>query len=48
MGYLAAEYALDTTTAMRKYAHKKIEYRMVRKENMYDKENQTLLFPFVD
>ncbi len=48
MGYLAATYALDTANASRKFAHKKIEYRMVRKENMYDKENQTLLFPFVD
>ncbi len=48
MGYLSAMYALDKTNAIRKYARKKIEYRMVRKENMYDKENQTLLFPFVD
>ena len=48
MGYLAAMYALDPVYASGRYSHKKIEYRMVRKENMYDEENQTLLFPFVD
>jgi ribose transport system substrate-binding protein len=48
MGYLAAMHVLDSTYAKGKYGHRKIEYRMVRKENMYDKENQTLLFPFVD
>ncbi len=48
MGYLSAMYALDSSYASRKYSRKKIEYRTVRKENMYDEENQTLLFPFVD
>ncbi len=48
MGYLAAMNALDQTYAARRYAHKEIEYRMVKKENMYDEENQTLLFPFVN
>ena len=48
MGYLAAVNALDRSYAMKKYLNKKIEYRMVKKENMYDEENQTLIFPFVD
>ena len=48
MGYLAAMNALDRSHAIMKYTGKEIEYRMVRKENMYDEENQTLLFPFVD
>lgn len=48
MGYLAAIYALDSTEAWRKYRHTGVEYRLVRKENMYDEDNQTLLFPFVN
>ena len=48
MGYLAAMYALDRSYANKKYSDKEIEYRLVRKENMYDEDNQTLLFPFVN
>ena len=48
MGYLAAMNALDPSDAGAKYPSGKIEYRMVKKENMYDEENQTLLFPFVN
>lgn len=48
MGYLAAMYALDPNNAKGRYSHNHIEYRMVRKEDMYSEENQTLLFPFVD
>ena len=48
MGYLAAMYALDGTYARRKYSGEQIEYRIVRKENMYDEDNQRLLFPFVN
>ncbi len=48
MGYLAAMYALDPKYASGRYSHNRIEYRMVRKENMYSEENQKLLFPFVD
>ena len=48
VGYLAAMNALDRSYARKKYPDKKIEYRIVRKENMYDKDNQTLLFPFVN
>ena len=47
MGYLAAVNVLDTSEA-KKFGNKKVEYRIVRKENMYDKDNQTLLFPFVN
>ncbi len=48
MGYLAAMYALDPDYAKGRYSHNRIEYRSVRKENMYSEENQTLLFPSVD
>ena len=48
MGYLAAMKVLDKKDAGKKYSDKQIEYRIVRKENMYDKDNQTLLFPFVN
>lgn len=48
MGYLAAMYALDPDYAKGRYSHNRIEFRSVRKENMYSEENQTLLFPFVD
>lgn len=48
MGYLAAMYALDRSDARKKYSGKEIGYRIVRKENMYDEDNQTLLFPFVN
>lgn len=48
MGYLAAMYALDGSDAKKKYSGREIEYRIVRKENMYDEDNQTLLFPFVN
>ncbi len=47
MGYLAALNALDRNEANRKYAKKRIDHRIVRKENMYDENNQKLLFPFV-
>ena len=48
MGYLAAMYAVDRSDARRRYSDYTIEHRIVRKENMYDKDNQTLLFPFVN
>ena len=48
MGYLAAMYALDGRVAEKKYGHERPEYRLVRKENMYDEDNQALLFPFVN
>ncbi len=48
MGYLAAENALDRSYAKKMYSDKEIEYRIIRKENMYDEDNQTLLFPFVN
>ena len=48
MGYLAAVYALDKKNAGKKYTGEEIDYKIVRKENMYDEDNQTLLFPFVN
>lgn len=48
MGYLAAMNVLDKKYARKKYKDRAIEYRLVRKENMYDEDNQTLLFPFVN
>ncbi|MBO4267360.1 MAG: substrate-binding domain-containing protein [Lachnospiraceae bacterium] len=48
MGYLAAMYALDERSAEKKYSKEIPEYRLVRKENMYDENNQALLFPFVN
>ena len=48
MGYLAAMYVLDRSDSEKRYPDEVIDHRIVRKENMYDKDNQTLLFPFVD
>ena len=48
MGYIAAMNALDRPYAQKKLSGKKTEFKIVRKENMYDEENQTLLFPFVN
>ncbi len=48
MGYLAAVYALDRPYFQKRYQDEVIDHRIVRKENMYDEDNQTLLFPFVD
>ncbi|MCR5589979.1 MAG: substrate-binding domain-containing protein [Lachnospiraceae bacterium] len=48
IGYLSAMYALSPSEAEKKYPDKEAEYRIVRKENMYDEDNQTLLFPFVN
>ncbi|MBR4719411.1 MAG: substrate-binding domain-containing protein [Lachnospiraceae bacterium] len=48
MGYLAAMNVLDGTNVLKKYRNTGIEYRLVTKENMYDEDNQALLFPFVN
>lgn len=48
MGYLAAINVLDKQNAWIKYRNTGIEYRLVTKENMYDEDNQSLLFPFVN
>ena len=48
MGYLAAAYAIDGSHAKKTYPDKRIEYKIIRKETMYDKDNQALLFPFVN
>ena len=48
MGYIAAMYAIDGSAARKRYSGEAVDYRIVRKENMYDKDNQELLFPFVN
>ncbi len=48
MGYIAAMYAVDRSDARKKYTDYAIDHRIVRKENIYDEDNQTLLFPFVN
>ena len=48
MGYLAAMHALDESYAKKKYSKEAVDHRIVRKENMYDEDNQRLLFPFVN
>lgn len=48
MGYLAAMDVLDGRNMLEKYRNTGIEYRLVTKENMYDEDNQALLFPFVN
>ncbi len=47
MGYLAALYALDHSKA-KDYSDKEIDFKIVRKEDMYDEDNQELLFPSVN
>lgn len=47
IGYIGASYALDKSKAKRKYGKEGITYRVVDDDNMYNYENQTLLFPFV-
>lgn len=47
IGYIAAQYAIDRTEAKKIYGDSEIEYRIVNKETMYEKDNQTFLFPFV-
>ena len=48
MGYIAAMNVLDRSYAKKMYSDKEIDYRIVKRENMYDEDNQTLLFPFVN
>ncbi len=48
MGYLAAFYATDASDAKKQFPDRNIDYRIIRKETMYDKDNQALLFPFVN
>ncbi|MCR5688067.1 MAG: substrate-binding domain-containing protein [Lachnospiraceae bacterium] len=48
LGYLSAMYALDSSGAKKKYPDREAKYRIVKREEMYDEDNQTLLFPFVN
>ena len=47
IGYIGAKYAIDEKSAAKTYGNEDIQYRVVDKDNMYDYDNQTLLFPFV-
>lgn len=47
IGYMGAKYILDKNAALKDYADKKIKYQIVTKENMYDENIQTFIFPFV-
>lgn len=47
IGYIGVKYALDERKAKRQYGNDDIKYRVISKDNMYEYDNQTLLFPFV-
>ena len=47
IGYIGVKYALDEKRAKKQYGNEDVQYRVVNKDNMYDYDNQTLLFPFV-
>lgn len=47
IGYIGAQYVVHGADKPRKFKSEDIMYRVVKKENMYEKDNQALLFPFV-
>lgn len=47
IGYIGAKYALDEKNARKKYSREDILFRVIDKDEMYEYDNQTLLFPFV-
>lgn len=47
MGFAGAQYILDKGKTLRQYEDETIKYKVVEKDDMYDFENQKLLFPFV-
>ena len=47
MGYLSIRTAVEILNKMEKQKEGMIDYAFVNKNNMYTKENQRLLFPFV-
>ena len=47
IGYIGAQMILNEKDALKKYSADDIKYRVVNHDNMYEEENQTLLFPFV-
>ena len=47
IGYIGAKYVLDRRNAQKKYSKENILFRVIDKDEMYDYDNQTLLFPFV-
>lgn len=47
IGYVGAKYLLDRKEAKKLYENKEIKYQIISKDNMYDKDIQTFIFPFV-
>lgn len=47
IGYIGTMVAIDEKGAGKKYKNYEIPYRVVKKDDMYDYDNQKLLFPFV-
>ena len=47
IGYIGTKYAIDSKSAKKEYSDDSIFYKAVSKDDMYDYDNQKLLFPFV-
>lgn len=47
IGYIGTKYAINSKAAKKEYSDDIIQYKVVSKDDMYDYENQKLLFPFV-
>ena len=45
MGYMGAQYVLDSKKAAVEYRDTDVQYCVISKENMYDKDVQKLIFP---
>lgn len=47
IGYVGANYVLDTKASKNEIKESNIKYKLVDEDDMYDYENQMLIFPFV-
>jgi len=47
IGYIAASYGLNAGYARNGYGMNNVTYHIVDRDNMYEKENQKFIFPFV-
>lgn len=47
IGYISTMYAIDYKDASKEYSDNNISYKVVNKDDMYEYDNQKLLFPFV-
>lgn len=47
IGYISTMYAIDGKDAHKEYSDNDISFKVVNKDNMYEYDNQKLLFPFV-